>query len=402
MKILFVNRFYYPDVSGTGKTLGELAVDLAINGHAVSVLASDTAAYDVSKRYPAHEMVDGVDINRVKSARFNPRNVLGWLVNALIFYPSIIIKLIRIPRHDATVFLTDPPLIFVLGPLVKWIKRIKFVCWSMDVYPDVAIELGVLGRKSVLTAVWRWLAGWALRRADLVVALGETMKERLMAKGIQADRIAVVHMWADRKVAWPVREADNRFIDKHGLRGKFVVSYSGNMGLSHEFDTVLEAAKILSKEKEIIWLFIGDGKQLLKVREQAGGINGLFLPFQADEYVANSLSAASIHIVTLKPGLEGLLVPKKLYGAMAVARPILFVGGEKSEVAQVIREARCGMTIAPGDSEGFVSVIERLRADLKECQAMGSRAYDAFIKNYERKIGTARIGEMLRNIGERR
>jgi glycosyltransferase involved in cell wall biosynthesis len=401
MNVLFVNRFYWPDVLGTGKTLTELAEDLAGAGMQVSVLASDTAAYDPSQRYAPHEVAAGVEIHRVRAGRFDRRKVWGWLLNALLFYPAVFFRLMRMPRHDVTVFLTDPPLLFVLGPLVRWVKKTRFVCWSQDLYPDVAVELGVLGRRSPVTVLSRWLAGWALRRADLVIALGDTMKERLVAKGVRADRIAVVHVWADAKVAYPVDDVENRFLGEHGLKGKFVVGYSGNMGLSHEFGTVLEAARMLKADEGVVFLFIGDGKQLDKVREQAAGIRSVFLPFQPEADVAHSLSAASVHVVTLKAGLEGVLVPKKLYGAMAVGRPVIFVGGERSEVAAVIREALCGFRVEPGDAAGFVRVVQRLKATTGERFSMGKRAHKAFIEKYERKLGTAKIGQLLAEVASR-
>jgi len=396
--ILFVNRFYWPDILGTGKTLTELAEDLAIAGKKISVLASNTAAYDPSQRYAPDEAAGGVVIHRVTAARFDRRKVWGWLLNALLFYPAVLLRLLSMPRHDVTVFLTDPPLLFVLGPIVRRIRGTKFVCWSQDLYPDVAVELGVLSRRSPVTVVCRWLSGWALRRADLVVALGETMKERLVARGVVADRIAVVHVWADKKVAYPVQEADNWFLEKHGLKGKFVVSYAGNMGLSHEFATVLDAARSLRQYEDVVFLFIGDGKQLRRVEEQAQDVRAVFLPFQPEEQVAYSLSAASVHVVTLKAGLEGVLVPKKLYGALAVARPVIFVGPERSEVAQVISEAMCGFVVEQGDADGFVAAVQRLKAGTGERQAMGKRAYEAFVAKYERKIGTAKIRELLEKV----
>ena len=153
MRLLFINRFYRPDSLGTGKTLTELAEDLVAAGINVSVLASDTAAYDPGQRYASQEVAAGIEINRVSAARFDRRKVWGWLLNALLFYPAVFFRLMRMPRHDVTVFLTDPPLLFVLGPFVRWLKHTKFVCWSQDLYPDVAVELGVLSRRSPVTVL---------------------------------------------------------------------------------------------------------------------------------------------------------------------------------------------------------------------------------------------------------
>jgi len=401
VRVLLVNRFYWPDRVGTGKILTDLAIYLAQGGADVSVVASAAMIHASDWRLERQEDQDGVRIRRVLAGRFDRRKVLGWFLNAILFYPVSLWRILRLPRRDVTVFLTDPPLLFVLGPLVRWVKKTRFVCWSQDLYPDVAVELGVLGRRSPLTAFWGWLAGWALRRADLVIAIGETMKERLVAKGVKAERIAVVHNWADGEKVKPISAEVNPFLERYGLKDKFVVMYSGNFGLSHEFATVLEAAKRLTGQEDIAFVFIGEGKQFETVRVQAAGLQALFLPFQPEEELSNSLSAASVQVVTLKAGLEGILVPSKLYGAMAVARPVIFVGPERSEVAQVIKEAMCGFTVMPGDADGFMAAVLRLKAGTGERQAMGKRAHETIIAKYERRIGTAQIGRLLAEVALR-
>lgn len=401
MNIVFVSRFYWPDRVGTGKMLTGLAEDLARGGVEVTVVASAAMIHEPGRRLERREEYEGVTIHRVAAGRFDRRRVWGWFLNAILFYPVALWRILRLPRHDVTVFLTDPPLLFVMGPWVRWIKKTRFVCWSQDLYPDVAVELGVLSRKSLLTSFWRWLAGWALRRADLVIAIGEAMKERLVAKGVAVERIAVVHNWADGEKLKPVAPETNPFLEPHGLQDKFVVMYSGNFGLSHEFATVLAGTKLLKDHQDVVFVFIGEGKQFEKVKAEAAGLRVLFLPFQPEEELSNSLSAASVQLVSLKAGLEGILVPSKFYGAMAVARPIIFVGPERSEVARVIGEAQCGFRVEPGDAKGFAATVLRLKATNGERQAMGNRAHEAFLAKYERRIGTAQIGRLLAELAPR-
>ena len=332
---------------------------------------------------------------REQGGRSADRRVLRAFLRELRFYPAALWRVLRMPRHDVTVFMTEPPLLFVLGPLVRWIKRTRFVCWSQALFPEVEVELGMLERRSPLTALWRLLAGWALRRADLVIAVGETMEQRLVAKGVSADRIAVVHGWADGDLVKPVAPAENPFLKQHSLQGKFVVMYCGNFGPSEEFGTLLEAAKLLKDAGDVVFLFVGEGMQLDAVKTKASGLRVSFLPLHPEHELSNCLSAASVHVVTLKPGLEGMLVPKNLYSAMAVARPVIFVGGSRSEVALVLEEAACGLRVEPGDAKGFMAAVLRLKATTGERDSMGKRAYEAFRAKYDRKIGTARIGQLL-------
>jgi glycosyltransferase involved in cell wall biosynthesis len=242
------------------------------------------------------------------------------------------------------------------------------------------------------------LAGWAYRRADLIIALGDRMAERLVARGAKVDRVHAVHNWADGDRVRPVAPAENRFLHQYGLDGKFVVGYSGNFGLSHDFSTILESGRRLQGRSDIVFLIIGEGKRYNQVRRDAEGVNAVFLPFQPAEVLSDSLSAASVHVVTLKKGLEGALVPSKIYGVLAVGRPVIFVGPPNSEVAQILRDADCGFTMVPGDVDAFVRAVERLRGNPDERAAMGRRARAAFDAKYERKIGTAKIAALLRNL----
>jgi len=237
------------------------------------------------------------------------------------------------------------------------------VIWSQDVYPDVAIGVGVLRERGILARIAGWLAGCAYSRADLIIALGDRMAERLVVRGAKTERVKVVHNWADGYRVKPVAPADNRFLRQHGLECKFVVGYSGNFGLSHDFSTILDAGRRLRGRSDIVFLIIGEGKRYRQVQKDAEGVNAIFLPFQPAEILSESLSAASVHVVTLKKGLEGALVPSKIYGVMAAGRPVIYVGPANSEVAQIIREGDCGFVADPGDVDRFVAAVDTLSRD---------------------------------------
>ncbi|MEK7765807.1 MAG: glycosyltransferase family 4 protein, partial [bacterium] len=362
MQILLINRFFWPDEHGTARHATDLAEDLVAAGHAVTVAASNTAGGDPGRFFPPRDSHRGIAIHRVGTARFDRQRLMGWALNALSFYPGALWRILRLPRHGVTLIMSDPPMIFALGPLVRWMKRTRFVYWSMDLYPDVAVEAGVLRRGSLVARFFEAVSRWALRRADRVIAIGEVMRERLLAKGVAPERVVVCHNWTDPERVRPVPNAENTFAREHGLAGRFVVLYAGNMGLSHEFATMLEAARDLERSSDALFLLIGGGKQTAGVRESAGQLGNVrMLPYQPEDRLAEALSAAAVHVVTLKPGMEGTLLPSKLYSSLAAARPVVFVGPEHSEPAQIVARGGCGIRVAPGDAAGFAAAVERLR-----------------------------------------
>jgi colanic acid biosynthesis glycosyl transferase WcaI len=224
-------------------------------------------------------------------------------------------------------------------------------------YPEVAEELGVLPRGNAVTNLLRRLSTEALVRGDGVVAIGRCMASRLTARGVSFAKITIIPNWAP-----PIQSLDrsnNPFRRTHGLEGQFVVVYSGNMGLAHEFDTVLDAAESLRGQR-VVFLFIGEGPRRVEV-EAAARLRGIdnirFLPSQPADKLSESLSAADAHLVTMRSNLCGLVVPSKVYGVLAAGRPCLFVGPADSEAARLIRETDSGFVVEPGQSAQLASEI---------------------------------------------
>lgn len=298
----------------------------------------------------------GVRIIRVGGV-LSRRNVLLRAVSYVFMIPWLMTRALLLPRTDFVVTMTDPPMLVVLGLAMKFFKRNRVIHWAQDLYPEVAEELGVLPRRSAVANLLRRLSTEALVRGDGVVAIGRCMASRLTARGVSYANISIIPNWSP-----PIQSLDranNPFRRAHGLEGQFVVIYSGNMGLAHDFDTVLDAADSLRGQR-VVFLFIGEGPRRLEVETAARlrGINNIrFLPPQPAEKLSESLSAADAHLVTMRPNLCGLVVPSKVYGVLAVGRPCLFVGPADSEAARLIRETDSGFVIEPGQSAQLASEI---------------------------------------------
>lgn len=381
--------------------LTDLAADLSGAGHRVTVIASDAGSDDPSARYPRRETYQGVESHRVPASRFDRGTILGWVLNSLFFYPAALFTAVRLPRHDLIIFMSDPPLLFALGPVLRFLKGSRYVSWCQDIYPEVAIRLGILKERSLPAIFLNVLSRWGLRSADGVVAVGEFMAEILRQKGIAPEKIRVIHNWADGERVRPIEPGSNRFLDAHGLRNRFIVLYSGNLGLGHDIEMVLKAAVRLEEQKEILFLFIGGGKKSGPLRERSAGMTNVrFLPYQDEGNLAESLGSGDLHLVTLQPGLEGIVIPSKLYGALAAGRPVIYIGSAQSEAAHIIEEAGCGFVIAMNDDEGFCRAVLELYRLPERRRLLGDRARKVFESNFDRPAAARKFESALRGVLE--
>jgi glycosyltransferase involved in cell wall biosynthesis len=373
-RVVFVNRYFWPDHSATSQIASDLAFHLASRGWDVHVVTSRQRYDDASARLPAAEVERGVRILRVWSARFGRARLIGRAVDYLSFYASAFFAMRRFGRDAVVVPMTDPPLISVVASLATP----RIVNWVQDLFPEVAQALGI--RTPSLLARLR---DWSLRRARVNVVLGTRMAA-LVPKSV------IIHNWADGGLV-PVAHEQNELRAEWGLQDSFVVAYSGNLGRAHEFDTILGATRNLP---HIRFLIIGGGAKLDSVKASAGA-NVTFLPYQPREALSRSLSAADVHLVSLQPQLEGLVLPSKFYGALAVGRPVIFIGAADGELARMIREHECGAVVAPGDVERLTNTIAALAADREETAAMGARGREAYLENYAPAHAFARWEETL-------
>jgi colanic acid biosynthesis glycosyl transferase WcaI len=363
--------------------LSDLAFHLASRGWEVEVIASRQRYDDADAQLPRHEVERGVRITRIATTRFGRRFLPGRAVDYATFYLNAF-RAMRASRDAIVVAMTDPPLLSVVAA----IAAPRVVNWIQDLFPEVAEGLGMRG-----FGLLRRVRDWSLRRAKRNVVLGARMAERLAPIAT-----IVQHNWATDGLA-PVDRAANRLRREWNLGDRFVVGYSGNLGRAHEFATIVAAARALPS---VEFLIIGAGAQLDAVKQETRTLpNVQFRPYQPRELLSESLSAADVHLISLQPQLEGLIVPSKFYGVLAVARPAIFIGDRDGEVARLVRSKESvskadnnengtregggpslGFSIEPGDAAGLIEAIRTLAADPAAAQAMG-RAGRAL---YERRF----------------
>jgi len=377
-RLVFVNRFFYPDASATSQMLTDLARYLAATGQQVVVVTSRLSYGDAKLEYPPRESVFGIEVIRVYTTRFGRARLLGRAVDYLSFYVCCGWQLARtLSKGDVVIAKTDPPMLSILVGAIARIKRAVLVNWLQDIFPEVATRLGMRLLQGRPASWLRLLRDHGLRGAAANIVLGERMRDYLLSREIPAQRIEIISNWADDRAILPIEAGDNPLREEWGLAGKFAVGYSGNLGRAHDSETFLQAARLLQGRSDIRFFFIGGGAQfdLLRQRVKAEALgNVLFKPYQPREKLGMSLGAMDLHLVSLNPALEGCIVPSKTYGILAAGRPIAFVGDREGEIGGMLARFDCGAAFSAADAQGLADFILRLAQDLAAARAMGLRA----------------------------
>ena len=411
MRAIFINRFFHPDHSATSQILADLSFGIAEGGTQVTVITSRLYYDGGNKKLVPQESVAGVDIRRVWTTRFGRSRLNLRAIDYLTFYISSAWALLRIAtRDDIIVAMTDPPMLSIIAAPIAKLRGARLVNWLQDLFPEVAEALhagGKLGR--FLFRCLRWLRNLSLRHADMTVAIGELMAKRLLRAGIPSSQICILTNWADCEALTPVASTDNPLRAEWGLANHFVVGYSGNLGRAHEFETLLAAIEAIERENvcldglSIRWLFIGGGHAFECMRSETinrGLRSVVFRPYQPRQLLSQSLSTPDVHVVTLRPELEGLIVPSKFYGAAAAGRAILFIGARDGEIARLTERHGCGLSIANGDSASLAEAVIALARDPQRTREMGENARASCKKLYTKSLAIGAWTRMLRAISK--
>ena len=401
MNIYLVNRYFWPDESATSLLLTDLAEDLSASGHAVKVFTSRQLYNQPGAKLPKYQVWQGIQIHRLATTPFGRRSLVGRLLEIIFFHLALQFGQKFSPKPDVWFVMTDPPMI--LNTVAKLRRKLggRLVHQVADLYPDVAVALGSLPQKGVLIDLLRRRSVQGLLECDEVLGLGECMAEVLIGKGIPQEKVSVLPPWADGTKLRPLEPKENGFRKELGLsREDFVVMYSGNMGVGHRFESILEAARMLRNDRKIFLVFIGDGakkKQIEAFRKHYALARFLLLPYQPKERLRETLAAGDVHLISLDARVQGLIVPSKLAGILAVGRPVIFVGDANSSVAAAILQGSCGFVVPEGAPERLKEMISALASDPELRQKMGKNARRLFEREYNRSIVVPQIIAKLGN-----
>lgn len=387
--VVFLNRFYWPDLAATAQQLTDLAEDLAAAGLAVTVVASRSAYDEPDRTLPRRETRNGVRIIRLPTSRFGRARLLGRALDYFTYWVGAWLWLLRGRRADVVVACSDPPFILAAAVMAARVRGFKVIYNVRDLYPHLAARLGVVRNGGRLHRLLDRYARRLHGAVDGVVALGPRMAAEMVASG--APVATTTHIWdgVDTNAIRPVPAERNPLVEELDLDGRFVVLYAGNAGRAHTFDAVLGAACRLRDDPDVVFLFIGGGRERPRLEEEVereGLGNVRFMDYVSREQLSLSLSLADVSLVTERPDLVGLLVPCKTYGILASGRPLVFIGSERSDVAGVVRATRCGHVVPADQPAQLASVLRRLKENPHEREETGRRSRRAAESTFERSV----------------
>ncbi len=381
-RVIFANRFYAPDHSATAQMLTDVAEGLAARGRIVQVVASRMIYDDPAARLPAREDIAGVKVVRVATTRFGRAGLAGRALDYASFYAASFVRILMDARRgDLVVIKTDPPLLSVpLGAAAR-LRGAKVVNWLQDIFPETAQELGVKMARGPVGRLSAAARNRSVRTAARNVVIGARMAERV--EGFGAARASVVQIpnFCDDTAIRPLPAADNPLRAAWGFGPEdFIIGYSGNLGRAHDIDTLLGAAEALRETQQIRFLFIGGGHLRAELDAEAArrGLTSIITkPYQPRDQLGLSLCVPDVHWASLRPSLEGLILPSKLYGIAAAGCPLLMVGDPDGDIGRIIRAHHFGDVVPVGDAAALAARIREWKAAPEDILKMGqcARAY---------------------------
>ncbi len=385
MKILLLNQCFYPDVVSTAQHLTDLALELTRRGHSVTVVAGRRGYDEPKLRFAGKESWRGISIIRIPSTGLGKSSRLYRTVDFGSFILSCLIRLLTLPRFDAVVALTSPPLISFLAALSALIKRERFYFWVMDLNPDEAIAAGWLRKNSMTAKTLAALLMYSIRKARRLIVLDRFMKNRLLAKGADENKIMIVPPWSHDAHALFSPDGRAKFRAARGLADKFVVMYSGNHSPCHPLDSLLQAALQLADNPDIYFLFVGGGSEYKKAvafAEHHELKNVDSLPYQPLDRLAESLSSADLHVAIMGEPFVGIVHPCKIYNILSIGSPFLYIGPDSSHIEDIIKglgESNGAYSARHGDVGSIVGKILEVK---RNSHGAERGAFQNLAKNY--------------------
>ncbi|HKW88730.1 MAG TPA: glycosyltransferase family 4 protein [Candidatus Acidoferrales bacterium] len=392
MHILLLNQYFPPDTSATANIAATVA-EILSKRHRVTVLAG-RPSYNPSEHYPysllRRDARNGLVVERLGSTAFS-RHRMSCRVTNYLSYVSFVVPRALAVKADLVLAMTDPPFAGIVGAAVARMKCLPFVYNIRDLYPDMAVG-GEIIEARAWVRMWERMHRNALRHASRVIVLGDDMRARILSKNVSPDRVVVVRDGTSLPAA--TAPANHPAIREIRGSAQFVVIHAGNLGFYGAWPALIEAAKSFNGHGAQL-IFVGDGTNRARLEESSRGCDSIrFLPFRPANEIPCVMAAGDVHVVTIRRGLSGVVVPSKLYSTLAAGRPILAVAPEESDVARIVRENGCGLVANPDDSAAVAAAIRALRCEPDRLKLMGNRAREAS-KRYARVAELEKFVEVI-------
>ena len=388
--LLIITQFFPPDYAATGQLIQELARNLGENDIQVNVFTGQPGYAFQQGQAPNKEIEKNLTVRRSRTVQICSTRIRAKALSGIVFTLRATLTLLKNGRKNNVALLTTaPPFLSIAGYIANLFLGLEYICLIYDLYPDAVVELGITSENSFITKLWNKINAIVWKKSKKIVVLSETMKQRITDRHPQvADKISVIHNWADEAWIKPIQKQENWFAREHGIDRKFTVLYSGNMGRCHDVDTILETIKLLQNEP-VQFVFIGAGTKHEICRQTVAELrlnNCTFLPYQDKTNLPYSLTACDLALVSIAPGLEGVVAPSKLYGIMAAGKAIAAICEPHSYLRQIIKNANCGTSFDNENSQGLADFIMSLATNPELSVDMGKAGRKYMVENFTPKI----------------
>jgi len=429
-QIVFFTQLYYPDMTTTATIMTDIVEDLASYGMNTEVVCAQptyiknlgiksnsgigelrpqlnmkdkdiqrgkdlgieglgNSEIERSGKFPKSECHNGVSIKRVWSFLFDKNKNSGRILNSTSCFLSMLPRLFSTGTNALLVFNTNPALLPLLGLIAHKLRKQRYVILIHDLWPELPAHTGIIKKGGAFYRTIDFLNKLSLKYAGGIVVLSERMKKRILDKVPEMNgSVHVIHNWADANRLFPVKKENNGLLEALRLHDKKVVMYSGNMGRYQPLEVMIGAAYELRERKDILFLFAGDGGKRQKIQEMAAALyldNVMFIPFQPLDRLAESLSMADVALIGIYPKNEGVIMPSKLYGLLAVGKPVICVSDSSSEIVEILEKSGAGIHSEIGDPKELAIKILLILDNPEKAKKMGQAGRTFFLEHFERK-----------------
>jgi glycosyltransferase involved in cell wall biosynthesis len=395
--IVIVSEFFYPNKTGSSKVLTELAEDLVSYGMEVSVVTSRNIYNEEKRKLLTNDNYKGINISRIWTSNFNKNSSIGRIINYFSFTLSVLFNLLFSKSKEHVLFVSNPPTVPVVGYFINLLKKQEYSYLIHDLYPDIAVAMGVVNKDSVFVKMFNLINDLAFKKVKNVIVLGFDMKEKILNKGVSENRIKIITNWADKTKIKPVKK-ENSFSKRENLSDKFVILYTGNMGKFHQLEIIVDAAEKLKGNNNIAFVFVGEGYKkdiLMELAKEKQLNNVFFYPYQSNEDYEKVLATGDLMITSLEKGVEGTAVPSKTYSYLAAGKPIVGIMSKDSEIGSLIIKNNLGITIDDNNSGELVDFIIKLSNNEHLSTEIKNNVIQLFDQNYQRNIVTKKYYDLF-------
>ncbi|GGL56256.1 glycosyltransferase family 4 protein [Sporolactobacillus putidus] len=406
-KILFVINYFYPDPASTGQLITELCLALQ-DSFQVTVIAAQPGGYAGGEgkagRLIEVGTLEDIRVIRLKLPRVDKTSKISRINYIFAYFILAHLALLREKSVDIIYTISTPPVLGgLIGTIGKFLKRTKHVYNIQDFNPEQAAAVSFTKSKLIFK-IARLVDKFSCRHADNIVVVGQDMAETLKNRFLyhKVPRYQVIHNWTDEDEIVPLPKTEwhvNRFLEENDLKDKFVVMYSGNIGLYYDLENLIKLTKDFAEFDDLAFVFIGEGavkKQMQQFVDEEAIKNVFFLPYQPKDFIRYSLNAADVHLVVNQKGIKGVSVPSKIYGVMAAGKPVLGVLEKGSEAERLIAGSSCGRVVEPRDYKGAAALIRSFyMMDRGQREKMGLRGRQYLEQHLRKELSIGKYKQLL-------